>query len=339
MTENRLPAVGVDVSKPTVDVRPYAERKAAHKRFANTAEGFLQLQAWLERQGIKRAHICLEATGTYSDAVALFLYEQGHQVSLINPARLAAFRKSEGISTKTDKGDALLLAQYCQQKRPALWHPTSVEVQTLQVLLLRMEQLEHMRQEERNRLENSRLDAQTRQEIQEHIALLEQKLEQTRQRAVAHTQSQEPMSEATTIMDSVPGIAMLSAMRVLSVLISWERFASASQVVRFAGLDAQEKTSGTSVHGQTHISKQGNALLRKWLYMCALTLLRCDKHFQRWADELRARGKPGQVIAVAVMRKLLHILYGVWKSGQAYDPRKAFPSHFPAAPGVGRQAA
>jgi transposase len=326
--DKTLPAVGIDVSKRTLDVRPSAERKAAHKRVANSADGFVQMQVWLQQRGISQAHVCLEATGTYSDAVAGFLYEQGHQVSLINPACLAAFRKSEGISTKTDKVDALLLAQYCQQKRPGLWHPTPAPVQQLQVLLRRMEQLEQMRQEEVNRLENQRVDELTRAQIQEHIGWLEQQLQQTRQRAESLVEQESSLQPAVESFDSVPGIAILSAMRVLSVLVDWHHFASADQVVRFVGLDVQQSTSGSSVQGQPHISKRGCALLRKWLYMCALGLLAHDADFRRWGAELRARGKTGMVIVVAVMRKLLRILYGVWKSGQPYDARLTFYHNF-----------
>src|SRR5712691_11241749 len=69
----------------------------------------------LRVKALARVHACLEATGTYSDAIATFLFEHGHQVSIINPARVTAFRVSEGIRTKTDRHDALVLARFCEQ--------------------------------------------------------------------------------------------------------------------------------------------------------------------------------------------------------------------------------
>src|SRR6266567_4502113 len=265
--DKTLTPVGVDVAKLTLDVRVFLPEPATgpFKRFANQEQGLAQLQEWLLRQGYQQVHACLEATSTYSDLVAHFLYEHGHQVSLANPARVAAFRTSEGIRTKTDRHDALLLARFCAQKRPTLWRPTPPAVQQLQVLLAHLDDLLAMRQQERNRLENLRLDALTRQSLLAHIDWLQTESDHTLQRAAS-------------------------------------------------------------------ISKVGNAQILKWLYMSALSVMRYDPDFVRWVGELKARGKSNKVIIVAIMRKLLHLVHGVLKSGQDYDPCKAFPSHYASAP-------
>src|SRR5712692_2085809 len=183
--DKTLTPVGIDVAKLTLDVRVFLPEPATgpFKHFANQEPGLAQLQDWLLGQGYPRVHACLEATSTYSDLVAHFLYTHGHQVSLVNPARVAAFRTSEGIRTKTDRHDALLLARFCAQKRPALWSPTPPAVQQLQVLLAHLDDLLSMRQQERNRLENLRLDALTRQSLLEHIGWLQTQRDLTLQRA------------------------------------------------------------------------------------------------------------------------------------------------------------
>jgi transposase len=265
---------------------------------------------------------------TSSDLVAHFLYAHGHQVSLANPARVAAFRTSEGIRTKTDRHDALLLARFCVQKRPALWHPTPAAVQQLQILLARLDDLLAMRQQERNRLENLRVDALTRQSVQEHIGWLHTQIEQIRQRAHALVQQTSTLAQPCAHLDSIPGIAELTAMRLYSVSFDLQRFSRAPQLVAHAGLCPAQENSGTSVHRRASISKVGNAQMRKWLYMSALSVMRYDVDFLRWVSELKARGKSNKVIIVAIMRKLLHIVHGVLKSNQDYDPRKAFPSHY-----------
>ena len=89
--------------------------------------------------------------------LSLFLYQAGHRVSIVNPARIVAFRKSEGGRTKTDKQDAKLIAHFCAQKQPVAWVPTPKEMDQLQVLLMRLESLQQMERQEANRLENSRL--------------------------------------------------------------------------------------------------------------------------------------------------------------------------------------
>ena len=105
-----LPALGIDLAKSTFDVHLCAESNVSSHHFANTPQGFETLAQWLKRQGIEQVHACMEATGIYGDALALFLYLAGHQVSIVNPARIVAFRKSEGGRTKTDKQDAKLIA-------------------------------------------------------------------------------------------------------------------------------------------------------------------------------------------------------------------------------------
>jgi transposase len=326
--DKTLPPVGIDVSKRTLDVRLLTQESAPgpFQHVANSPDGLTQLQRWFERQGLWRVHACLEATGTSSDAVARFLYEQGHQVSLANPARVAAFRTSEGIRTKTDRQDALVLARFCEQKRPALWSPTPDGVQQLRVLLGRHEELLTIRQQARHRL-----DALTRQDIQEHITWLQMQFEQTLQRAEALLTQHRELQVACDHLDSIPGIARLSAMRLYPVFFDQARFSRAAKLVAYAGLCSAKEDSGTSVHRKASISKTGNAQVRKWLSMSALSVMRSNPDFVQWVAELKARGKGGKLIVVAVMRKVLHLVHGVLKSGEDYDPRKAFPTHHRSA--------
>ena len=330
--KQELQAAGADISKKTIDIElaGHNGKRGPRLKVPNTAEGFEQFEHWSQQQG--GLHVCLEATGTYSDAFALYLLEHGHQVSVINPARVAAFRKSEGIYTKTDAHDAMLLARFCVQKRPALWHPTPAEIQQLQVLLGRLDDLEQMRQQERNRLENGRLDAQTRGQIEQLITVLAEQMQTIKDRAHRLLSEHEEWEKACAHIDSIPGIAELTATRLISVYSDADRFCKAGKLVAYAGLCSAEVSSGTSVHGAGSISMAGNGQVRHWLYMCALTAIRWDADFAQWAKELRARGKCNKVIIVAVMRKLLHLVHGVMKSGTDYDARKAFPSHYPASP-------
>lgn len=327
--DKTLPAVGIDVSKLTLDVRVDSQthpRRPA-QRLANAAEGFAQLQTWFHAQGLVRVHACLEATGTYSDAIARFLFEQGHQVSVVNPARVAAFRTSEGIRTKTDRHDALVLARFCAQKRPLLWRPTPAEVQQLQVLLGRHEELLTTCHQERNRLENQRLDTLTRHSVQEHLDWLQMESQRLLQRAEALLLEHADLRQACAHLDSIPGIARLTAMRLYSVFFDQQRFDRAAKLVAHAGLCSAREESGTSVHRKASISKKGNALVRKWLYMSALSVKRYDPDFRQWAAQLQARGKSAMCIVVAIMRKLVHLVHGVLKAGEPYDPHKAFPAH------------
>lgn len=156
MTTTKKPALGIDMAKKTFDVHLLLEGRSASRHCENTPRGFDALHQWLGSLGSPQVHACMEATGTYGDALALSLYQAGHTVSIINPARIVAFRLSEGGRTKTDKQDAKLIARFCVEKRPTAWKPPSPELKQLQVLLMRLEDLQIMARQEANRLENGR---------------------------------------------------------------------------------------------------------------------------------------------------------------------------------------
>ncbi len=206
--------VGIDVSKLTLDVGIAWQGKVPVKHVANTLQGFEQVQHWLHPLGTGPVHVVLEATGTYSDAVALFFVQRGERVSVINPARMAAFRKSEGIRTKTDKQDAKLLVRYAQQKQPPAWTPPAEELRHLQVLELRREQVQQMRQQEDNHLENNRLDAQTRQQITTDVEQMDAQIAELEERTVALVKQHESLRSACELLElefrglrhSLPGV-------------------------------------------------------------------------------------------------------------------------------------
>ena len=120
--------LGIDVSKLKFDVALARDAgKFKHRAFPNSPSGFAQLSAWLTKQKAGRAHACLEATGAYSEALATYLHEQGHVVSLVNPAQIKAYAESHLARAKTDKADSTLLARFCAERvrhlRCRCWTP------------------------------------------------------------------------------------------------------------------------------------------------------------------------------------------------------------------------
>jgi transposase len=111
------------VAKATFDAALLVDGQLHHRSFAMTAQGFDSLHTWIGKQGVEQAHACLEATGEYGAALALSLYEAGHRVSIVNPARIAADAKSRLARTKTDKADAALIAHFCCTQHPLPWTP------------------------------------------------------------------------------------------------------------------------------------------------------------------------------------------------------------------------
>jgi transposase len=141
--------LGIDISKAKFDVALLrADGKLRHRVLPNSQAGFQLLSEWLSKQKASPIHACMEATGTYSDALAYYLHAAGHIVSVVNPAVIKAFAQSQMSRTKTDKADATLIARYCQMHRPAAWAPPPPEISELQALLRRLEALIDMRQQE-----------------------------------------------------------------------------------------------------------------------------------------------------------------------------------------------
>ena len=319
-----LPILGIDIAKLKFNVCLIKlNGRLKHKLFANTVSGFEQLSEWLSKQGVQRVHACMEATGTYGEALALYLYQAGHTVSVVNPAAVKAFAGSRLSRTKTDRVDAELIARFCLAQEPAAWVPLPAEVRELQALVRRLESLIEMRVMEENRLSSGIAVDSVRQSVEEILNHLNEQIGRTQELIRTHIKGHPTLKRQSQLLDSIPGIAETTAARLLSEMTDITQYRSARQVAAYAGLVPRERQSGSSVRGRTRLSKIGNARLRKALYFPAITALRCSEFFQHWAEGLRARGKSKKSVICAVMRKLVHLAYGVLKSGKEFDPQWA----------------
>ena len=318
MTE---PALGIDIAKLKFNVcLIHRSGKLKHKVFLNTSAGFTQLREWLSKQGVERVHACLEATGAYGDALALSLHQAGQTVSVVNPAAIKAFAQSRLSRTKTDRVDAELIARFTKAQEPPAWTPPPQEVRELQALVRRLESLAEMRVAEENRLSSGVTVEVVRQSVEEHLAYLNTQIKRTEKLIREHINRHPTLKRRSELLDSIPGIAEATASLLLSEITDITHYRSARQVAAYAGLVPRERQSGTSVRGRTRLSKIGNARLRRALYFPAITALRCSPFFQAWAEGLRQRGKCKMSVICAVMRKLVHVAYGVLKSGKPFDP-------------------
>ena len=127
--------LGIDIAKDKFAVTLRTrDGKRRRKSCPNTAAGFAELAAWLARHGAPHVHACLEATGTYGDALAIWLHDAGHVVSVVNPAIIHAYARTHLTRSKTDRIDADLIADYTATQRPPAWAPPALEIRQLQAL-------------------------------------------------------------------------------------------------------------------------------------------------------------------------------------------------------------
>lgn len=310
--------LGIDIAKKKFDVALYVSGKYKHKTVANTQVGFQELSTWLAKNGIDKVHACMEATGILWEALATYLHDAGHLVSVVNPARIKAFGESELSRTKNDKADAKLIARFCEAMKPIPWQPDPLEIRTLQALGRRRDALIAMRTQELNRdistapIVNS--------SVQSVIAFLDKEIEQITKLIKDHINNHPDLKQKRDLLKSITGVGDVAAEAVLSELGGFEKFEKVEQAVAYIGLSPREKSSGSSVKGKSQICKTGNVRLRKILFMPALVASQRNPAVKALYDRLKAKSKNGLIIACACMKKLVHIMFGVIKNNKPFNP-------------------
>jgi transposase len=260
----------------------------------------------------------MEATGIYWEAVAECLLHAGYRVSVVNPAQIKAFGQSRLVRTKTDKADARLIAQFCHERAPEPWQAPSASEQTLRALVLRLEAVQAMYTQESNRLQVAREALKA--DIASHLEWLDKEKKRLVRQIRQHIDQDPDMKNKQTLLESIPGVGEHTIALLLAFAISPDRFGKARQAVAFAGLNPRQHESGSSVRGKPRLSKVGHPFLRKALYMPAVVALYRTPWGKSFFNRLAAAGKPPMLIIGAMMRKLIHVAFGVLKSRTPFDP-------------------
>lgn len=317
--------IGIDVSKRKLDIALVINGRLKPKVFSNSGEGHVALLKWLQANGADPAssHLCLEATGPYSEAVATGLFDAGWKVSVVNPARVKGFAQSELSRNKTDRADAALLARFCAAMRPEGWQAPSTEWRLLRALVDRVQSLKDMRQQELNRIEASEAMAQSAvvAMVRDHIAWLDTQIDKIERDINDHIDRHPRLKNDAELMKSIPGIGDTTTAKLLAYLGDVRRFCSAKALAAYIGVTPRQRQSGTSIKGRTVISRAGHADARKALYMPGLVSIRHNEIVIALAERLRSRGLASKAIVGAAMRKLAHQIYGVIRSGVPFDPK------------------
>lgn len=309
--------LGLDVSKAKIDCALLLKNKVKSKVFPNSSDGFNSLAMWLTKHGVSRVHACCEATGSYSEAIAVFLHEHGHVVSVVNPAQIAAYAQSQLSRAKTDALDARLIARYCERERPDPWTPPPAEERLLLALLRDLQSLQAMQQAESNRLATAH--AFIRERIERHLNFIAVEIEQIKKLIEQHIDHHDQLRGRRDLLESVPGLGENTIPWLIAYLGDGARFAGSKRAVAFFGLCPKPRQSGSSVRGKAHIAKTGHADMRHVLFMPAMVAYSRCKAFAPFVQRLKAAGKPPKVIIVALMRKLVAIAQAILKSGKPFD--------------------
>lgn len=313
--------VGVDISKMKLDAAWLKEGgKYRSKVFPNNAGGFADMLRWLDFHlpgGKASAHVCMEATGPYHEGLALFLHDHAVAVSVVNPLQVKRFMELERVRNKTDEGDAKALARFCDRTAPALWEAPSPSVRCLQALVARLDTLQQLRQGESNRLQVAHESV--RPSLMAVIASLDHSIEEVCKQIRKTIDDDPDLQQRSALLATIPGLGGKTIPRLLAYIGRPERFTGAKALIAYASLTPMIRQSGTSLDKRRGTHPQGHRALKKALYFPALVAGRHNPLVARFWKHLKAQNKPGKLVVVACMHKLLAIAYGVLRSGKPFD--------------------
>lgn len=295
--------------------------------FAHTSVGIRALQRWsLKRAEGRPVHVCIESTGVYGLHVAFLLSQLGGtEISLVNPACIAAFARAQQRRSKTDLIDAEVIRGYAESQKPKLWRPVSKSIRQLYELVAQAEAIQASLQQWSNRrhahgfvVDLPEAVIKTQRSIERSLLRQLQQIEAAIDQLCA---SDAALAQQILLLETIPGIARKSAIRLIAFGQAWLTQRSAKALVAHAGLAPHHRLSGSSVRGRSTIDKQGNRKLRKTLYMPALVGIVHNPIIRAFYQRLCNNGKQKKVALVACMKKLLLMVRSMLINKKTFNPK------------------
>ena len=324
--------VGVDVSKDSLDVvfstldMERRVRVKASRKFSNTPAGFRQLQRWVEskRTAEVELRVLMEATGVYYEQLAWFLHQQRYQVSVILPTKAKRYLQALGNKSKNDRIDAKGLARMGLEQLLPLWQPLSENIYQLRLLTRQLEDFTNQRTVFFNQLHALGHSAfavkQVEKSLKKMVRTLDKSIQELEE-AIRELIYQDPLlAERVEKILAIKGVGLKTVAVLIAETNGFATFERQGQLVSYAGYDVVENQSGKR-SGRTRISKKGNAHIRRAMHMPSLGAVRCkEPALTALYERLLARGKTKMQAYVAVQRKLLVLVWSLWRKNQVYDP-------------------
>ena len=299
----------------------------SNKVFSNNKAGFPNLLAWgkkLKHQGVELEFV-IEATGVYHEQVALYLFEQGQKISVVLPNKIKNFAGTEKIKTVNDKVAAQTIARFGLEKKVDTWQPPNKIYNELKQLTRERDQLNSELTLVRNQLHAEEAGAWPNKasikRMKGRMTLIEKQKTEIVKEINAIVKGNKALKEKVSIICSIKGVGVLTAVTVIAETNGFNLIRNKKQLVSYAGLDVQEKVSGTSVHGKPRISHKGNSYLRKAMYFPALTAIKHAPKMKNIFVRLVSKHGIKMKAAVAVQRKMLELIYTLWKKNEPFDPK------------------
>lgn len=298
----------------------------ARKVFKNTVKGRATLLTWVKKLTDKTVPLryVMEATGVYHEKLAYLLDEKKYDVSVVLPNKIRNFFLTLDVKTVTDKTAADAIAQFGLGRKLDNWHRPKPLFRELRQLTRERDQVVQDRTITKNQLHAETTEAvpnkSSLKRLKERIRLLDKHEAQIRKEATALTKTDPELYASIKRVCTIPGVGELTAIIILAETYGFDLIRNKAQLTSYAGLDVKEKQSGTSVKGKPKISKKGNRHLRKCLYLPAWTAIKRTQDFNDLFVRLVSKHGIKMKAGVAVQRKLLELVYIIYKNDTVFDP-------------------
>lgn len=297
----------------------------AHSVFSNNQKGFSELVEWVNKRVDPSVSIryVMEATGVYHEGLAYFLTERGLEASVVLPNKLSNYFRTLEVKTITDKTASEMILRFGLERRLDVWKRPNPVFKKLRQITRERNQLVEEKTMVKNQLHAEMAEAEPNatsiKRIQKRIDFLKTQEKEINKEITALAKTEPHLKKSIETISSIPGVGLLTAATVLAETNGFELIRNKRQLVSYAGLDVIEKQSGTSVRGKARISKKGNRYLRKAMHLPALTAIRQEQRFKNVFSNLVSKHGIKMKAVVAVQRKLLELIYTLYKTNQVYD--------------------
>ena len=325
-------SLGIDVSKLNLSLslgslnEKLVKEFESHPDVSNDLKGYKVLLKWLKASVDSEVEllVVMEATGVYHQGIAHYLYEQGYSVCVMQSGRVKRYAQSLDQRSKTDALDSRMLSMLGLERNIRLWHPPSEELQELKGLSRERSSLLNDRTMETNRqgaiASSVHNNARALKRHKIRLKLLNTQIAAVEEDMQLLISKNEVLKRKLDYLTSIPGISFISAATVIGETLGFESIVNGKQLASYAGYDVVLRESG-NFKGKTRISKKGNSHIRAVLHMPSMTCVRCNPTLKQFYNRLKPNKAKPLVALVAVQRKLLILMYTLWKNEENYDAK------------------
>jgi transposase len=324
--------IGIDVSYKSFDARFGTTNTqqqitlSPSKSFKNSLAGFKLFLRWLKKYVLSDdipLVFVMEATGVYYEQLAHFLFQHGYQVAVILPNKIRNYAKSLESKSKTDPLDAAVITRFGLERQLHLWTPPSETVKALRDLCREYQSLKTNCTQIKNQLHALNASFKPHRESFKrktlHLKFLQRQIVLIQKELRALVKTEPHLALRLKNIKTAKGLGDMTILTVLSETRCFELVSNLKQLASYAGFDIVFNDSGLK-KGRTSISKKGNTFIRKALFMPALSACRANPQMKQLYQRLVAKGKNKKLAIIAVARKLLLLIYTLWKSNSPYRP-------------------